>query len=109
MSIETIRELVNDSYETAQSKGWHEGPEDVPLKLALMHGEISKALELYRTGRMLSWTTGDKPEGFDIKLADLVIRVCDLAGSLGLHLEEAIERKAAYNKTRPYKHGGKLC
>lgn len=43
------------------------------------------------------------------ELADIVIRVCDLAQELGIDLGEAVVAKMAYNKTRPHKHGGKAC
>lgn len=50
-----------------------------------------------------------KPEGFPSEMADIVIRVMDLCASLGIDLEFAIKRKAAYNATRPHRHGGKNC
>lgn len=51
----------------------------------------------------------NKPVGFPSELADIVIRVCDLAGFLGIDLETAIKDKMAYNATRPHRHGGKAC
>ena len=48
-----------------------------------------------------------KPEGFNIEMADAVIRIADLMEALGLNLEAAIKLKHNYNKTRPYRHGGK--
>jgi hypothetical protein len=36
-----------------------------------------------------------------------VIRILDLCGALGIDLEEAMRMKHEYNKTRPYRHGGK--
>jgi hypothetical protein len=50
-----------------------------------------------------------KPEGVVVELADVVIRVADLCGALGLDLAAAIERKHAYNTTRAFRHGGKAC
>lgn len=50
-----------------------------------------------------------KPVGFPIELADLLIRVFDTAEAYGIDLEEALQIKAAYNRTRPHRHGGKLA
>lgn len=49
-----------------------------------------------------------KPEGFMIELADVVIRIADLAYLVGGDLEAAIAEKHEYNRTRPYKHGRKF-
>ena len=46
-----------------------------------------------------------KPKGFDIELADIIIRVCDLAGAKGIDLSAAVQTKAAYNRGRPRRHG----
>ena len=48
-----------------------------------------------------------KPMGFAVELADILIRVGDLAGFLGIDLDEAVRLKMAYNRTRPHRHGGK--
>lgn len=42
------------------------------------------------------------------ELADVIIRVCDLAGYLDINLGRAVHKKMAFNATRPHKHG-KLC
>jgi NTP pyrophosphatase (non-canonical NTP hydrolase) len=88
---------------------------NIPEMLALIHSEISEALEEYRQNRMSVWeaTTPlrevQKPEGFPIELADAVIRIMDLAEHLGINLEEAITTKHAFNMTRPYRHNHKKC
>jgi NTP pyrophosphatase (non-canonical NTP hydrolase) len=77
--------------------------EQIPLKLALIHSEISEALEEYRDGNIETYhrETDGKPEGFGIELADAIIRILDLAEALDIDLQGAIEQKHAFNVTRP--------
>jgi len=39
------------------------------------------------------------------ELADALIRICDLAGKMGVDLDWHVQRKMEYNGARPYKHG----
>lgn len=106
----TIEELVIGSHAIACRKGWWDEQPNIPEKLALVHSEISEALEAFRDGQMSTTISGTgKPEGFGVELADAVIRIADLCGYLQIDLAEEIERKAAYNESRPYRHGGKLA
>jgi len=54
---------------------------------------------------VLQFDESDKPVGFVSELADIVIRVCDLAGAMEIDLETAIREKMDYNETRESKHG----
>jgi NTP pyrophosphatase (non-canonical NTP hydrolase) len=106
-------------------------------RLCLIHSEVSEAVECVRDSRFapqevhinvpdavsgeptavlcdetkagLFYYDGKpaKPEGLQTELADVVIRVLDLAETLGIDLETAMEQKDAYNQTRPHRHGGK--
>lgn len=70
----------------------------VAQKLCLIHSEVSEAMEGHRKGLM-----DDKIKHrpmIEVELADAVIRICDLAGALGLDLGGAIKEKLAYNSTR---------
>jgi len=58
-------------------------------------------------GKELAGNFCTKPEGIPSELADIVIRVFDICGYYGINLESAIREKMEFNKTRPYKHGGK--
>lgn len=111
----TISDLILESNKTARSKGWWDDPDrNVPELLALVHSEISEALEVYRNtgknGLNETWIseTG-KPEGFTIELADVLIRVADMCGELDLDLDDAILLKMEYNSKRPYRHGNKIA
>lgn len=106
MKIET---LIQEAYQNAVAKGWHDEPRTFGEIIALMHSELSEALEDHRNGREINeiYYEGDKPCGIPIELADVVIRIFDACGKYGIDLEEAIEEKMAYNASRPHRHGGK--
>lgn len=50
-----------------------------------------------------------KPEGIAAELADVIIRVLDYCAYAGIDIENVLEVKHEYNKSRPYRHGGKKC
>ena len=109
----TINELILQSHTTAISKGWWDDPNrNIPELLALIHSEVSEALEAFRDQGQDSlseiWRDkNNKPEGFIVELADVLIRIADLCGEFNLDLESAIRSKLSYNETRLYRHGGK--
>ena len=104
-----IKELQIASHAIAVTKGWWEEDRNVGELLALIHSEVSEALEEWRIdeGLAVIRMEGDKPVGFAIELADTLIRICDLAESAGIDLNAALKIKMAYNATRPWRHGGK--
>lgn len=80
-------------------KGEIPDPNKIPAKLALIHSEVSEALEAYRKG--------DK-ENFAEECADVFIRLLDMTHGLGLDLPRAITDKLVKNIGRGYRHGGKV-
>ena len=70
----------------------------VAQKLCLIHSEVSEAMEGHRKG-LKDDKLKHRPM-IEVELADALIRICDLAGALGLDLGGAIEEKLAYNATR---------
>lgn len=117
--METIAEWQEQVHRIAREHGWwpeidggrEPSPTEVNSRLMLIVSEVAEACEELREGMSLSEVRirfGDKkPIGFAVELADVVIRVMDLAGALGIDLAHAIDVKSAYNAKRPYRHGGK--
>ena len=70
----------------------------VAEKLALIHSEISEAMEGHRKG--LADDKLPHRRAIEVELADAVIRIADLAGALDLDLGGAIAEKMAYNANR---------
>jgi NTP pyrophosphatase (non-canonical NTP hydrolase) len=84
--------------------------------IALLHSEVSEALEAWRrwglkdaTMPKTYYVAGEfpKPEGVGSEFADVFIRLLDDCERFGVDLEAEYERKMAYNRVRPYRHGGK--
>lgn len=111
ITIKPLTELGAKTHATAKEKGWYDGGDvNVPVKLCLVHSEVSEALECFRNKEpYLHYAENGKPEGIASELADVIIRVCDLAAAMGIDLDEAVDIKMAFNKTRPHLHGGKAC
>jgi NTP pyrophosphatase (non-canonical NTP hydrolase) len=68
------------------------------LKIALIHSEVSEALEGVRKGRQDEHLPHRTSE--EVELADAIIRIMDYAGARGLDIGGAIEEKMAYNAKR---------
>lgn len=117
--LSSIDELIQEAHGTAKLKGWWDENQQRTFgdQIALMHSELSEVLEAYRDGCSLSYAgcehgyehcdKGCKPEGIAAEFADALIRIFDTCGRYGIPLAEALQAKIAYNKTRPYLHGGK--
>lgn len=103
-----IADVQRDLAVWAESKGWADQRSFGDL-IALMHSELSEALEEYRNGHALDevYFNDGKPEGVPVELADVIIRILNFCGQYNVDMEEALRVKMAYNETRPFRHGGK--
>jgi NTP pyrophosphatase (non-canonical NTP hydrolase) len=109
-TMSNISELVKEAHHNALMHGWHDEERSFGDIISLIHSELSEALEDYRdnVGITKVYFEGEKPCGIPIEFADVIIRIFDACGKYEIDLEEALKLKMEYNKTRPYRHGGKV-
>lgn len=105
-----LKDWQKISSEIAEEKGWLDPSPSIPEQVALIHSEASEALEAWRDREPDSWTeVSGKPRGLASEYADIIIRVLQYAELEGFDMDLEVARKTAYNRTRPYRHGGKKC
>lgn len=98
----TITEWAEEIHENAVKHGWWETQRSTGEVIALIHSELSEALEEARDNRPMMYVLGPngeeictpcyfnrrKPEGIAVELADAVIRVLDMAEQVGMPLRD---------------------
>ncbi|GHU66537.1 hypothetical protein FACS1894184_04760 [Clostridia bacterium] len=140
-----LNALAAEIHQTAIDHGWWDAPRGFPEVVALIHSELSEALEEHRAGRPNLWHVCEvfckagkaintcgiddnncpradkpddsdrccmreyKPEGVAVELADAIIRILDYCAYVGIDIDSVVREKMEYNKSRPYRHGGKLA
>lgn len=71
----TINDLVNQCHQIARNHGFWDQPREVGTMIALIHSEVSEAMEANSSAEFVE------------ELADIVIRIADLCGGLGIDLQ----------------------
>ncbi len=99
-NVMSIKDYIKKCHKTAKEKGWWDSDRNEGEIIALMHSELSEALEAMRNhlGK----------DAVAEELADCCIRIFDYCGAREINLEEALLKKMSYNKTRPFRHGKKF-
>lgn len=105
--IESFDRLAVDIHEMAREKCWWDKERNKGEQIALMHSELSEALEGLRHGNPPSDKI-PKYSSVEEELAYVVIRIMDTAKAYGYRLPEAMLAKIQFNAGRPYKHGDKI-
>ena len=105
MKLEELNNMSKQIHQNNVDAGWWTDLETGKKKdrnvgelLCLIHSEVSEAMEGHRKGLM-----DDKlphRSMFEVELADVLIRLFDLAGAHNLDLSGAVKEKLEFNKQR---------
>jgi NTP pyrophosphatase (non-canonical NTP hydrolase) len=118
--IRLSNRVARSAHLNSRNKGFWEAPKCIDANcnveqprnkgemLALIHSEISEALEAVRKNVNAPDKHCPEYTGLAIELADAIIRIYDFAAGFGLPVNEALVAKMAFNVTRPHKHGKKF-
>ena len=98
--------LAQDCFEASKSKGFWDKESNFGEAIALMHSELSEALE----GRRKDLSDDHLPQYpmWQVELADCIIRILDLCGGMQVPIGQIVDEKLAYNASREYMHGKKF-
>ena len=100
-----LADLQKEAHAIAKDHGWWDEERTFGELIALVHSELSEALEWYREGEHVQPMREEspqyglddpvhgkyKPVGVPSELADVVIRVADMAEWYGVELDDAVE------------------
>ncbi|MCA0944522.1 hypothetical protein LCM08_06335 [Salipiger pacificus] len=105
VALEGLRAAMKLAHKTATDAGWYVDPatgEQVQRNfgevVALMHSELSEALEADRKG--LNDDKLTDRDGREVEFADVILRILDTAGAMGMDVPGAFIAKNRFNAAR---------
>lgn len=104
----TLSEWQKKLWITHLSKGWNKIKISPLENHALIVSEVAEATESVRKGEEGIFIKDGKPEGEFIEIGDVIIRCFNYLTENGQNVEEILELKNNYNKTRKKLHGKKI-
>lgn len=96
--VKVLRGIQAKLHGQANEMGWHQKQREIGTLIALMHSELSEALEGARKNLMDDHLPNRQM--IEVEFADCVIRILDTAGLLGLDVAGALAEKHDYNAVR---------
>ncbi len=123
--VDNLNNTCKNVFRENDARGfWPSNPQDrnIGELIALIHSELSEALEADRKGRFVNaecnfleskyskwkdWFEAEIKDTFQDEIADTFIRLMDLCGGLKIDIEYHIKKKLEYNLLREHKHGKK--
>lgn len=118
-----LNEYAKNYYETTKSKGFWDKPRNIGEMLMLITSELGEAMEAHRKNRFANKEGFESDinkgvslkeafeknikDSFEDELADVLIRVFDMAGGQGVDLDYHVNIKNGYNQQRERLHGKK--
>lgn len=98
MFANVANDIKDVCYGLAKDAGWHDKPREAGTMIALIHSEVSEALEGIRKDMMDDHLTNRKM--VEVEMADAIIRIMDFCGKYNFDIGGAIVDKLIYNTTR---------
>src|SRR5215831_2905869 len=105
LSLDELAREINDN---SCKKGFWKFESNKAEKIALIHSELSEALEAIRAEGVPMDQHCPDYTSETIEMADAIIRILDYCGYYNIPIGEALFSKHEFNKTRPHKHGKKF-
>ncbi len=107
--MKSLAEMAEEVFAWCVEKGWEpDRTRQFGTEMALIHSEVSEALEAYRVRLFAEYTTPEgKPDDVASEFADILIRLLHYSYVHGIDLEREFDRKMAYNHLRAFRHGDK--